>query len=389
MKTLLFPAPVLLLSGLLLSGCMTMDGWSEAPRGSYDDGYGYDDGSHDGGAPVGWWGSNAGSVNDFYDPLGRYGSWNTHPRYGRVFLPGGIGAGWQPYRDGYWRNDPRYGRRWMSREPFGWATYHYGRWGRDSRLGWFWVPDTRFGGSWVDWRNDRGYASWSPLPPFGWDRYAYGNNWGNDWWIHAPSAYAWRPGLNRHIRPGRPHYDRPHFNGDDYRREQDRREQYRRDRRDDRADGRPVVVRPPRAPIEQVDRHPRSDPARSPDWQRNPAWRGGERQARDGVRPPEWQGGERQPRQGWRGGERAVPGEGRGVRTPRAERPVGGRPVMERAAPAAPQVQQAPPAPPAPRAERAAVRNQPGMGEPRAARAERVQARESRRADPTSRVQDQ
>ena len=183
--------------GLSLAACTT-SGWSEAPL---DDGAYYQ-----GQPPVDWWGRNAASVNVFFPLLADYGTWGQHERYGRVFIPA-VGAGWQPYREGYWRQDRRYGRMWMSDEPCGWATYHYGRWGRDSRLGWFWVPDTQFGPGWVDWQTGSGYSSWSPLPPYGWSRWGYG--WGNDWWVTAPGAWLYRPGMYHYSRPGRPNYSRP------------------------------------------------------------------------------------------------------------------------------------------------------------------------------------
>jgi hypothetical protein len=178
--------------GLALTGCMTDYGWSEAPL---------DDRHYADGVPVDWWGRDVGSVDIFTSALAPYGTWGNHSRYGRVFLPTGVGPGWQPYARGYWRNDPRFGRMFVSQDPWGWATYHYGRWGRDSRFGWFWVPDTRFGPNWVDWQSAGGFASWSPLPPPGWSRWGYG--WGNDWWVHAPGAWAYRPGMTSHVRRGR------------------------------------------------------------------------------------------------------------------------------------------------------------------------------------------
>jgi hypothetical protein len=179
--------------GLALTGCMTTAGWSEAPL---------DDRHYADVVPVGWWGRDVASVDIFTGALAQYGSWGTHARYGRVFLPGGVGPDWQPYSRGHWRQDPRFGRMFVSTDPWGWATYHYGRWGRDARFGWFWVPDTRFGPSWVDWRAGGGFASWSPLPPPGWSSWGYG--WGNDWWVHAPGAWVYRPGLHGHVRRG-PH----------------------------------------------------------------------------------------------------------------------------------------------------------------------------------------
>ena len=192
-----------LTAALALGGCVSPYGWSEAPL---DDRY-YGSGAQ----PAPWWGRDVASVDLFYGSLAGYGSWSMHERYGRVFLPGGVGAGWQPYSQGYWREDPRRGRMWVSSEPWGWATYHYGRWGRDSRLGWFWVPDTHFGPGWVDWRYDNGYASWAPLPPYGWSSYGYG--YGNNWWVNTPGSWAYRPGMHQYLRPGRHDWNDNHRPG--------------------------------------------------------------------------------------------------------------------------------------------------------------------------------
>ncbi len=282
-----------ILAGFAVTGCMTLDDWSEAP-GTYRDDYGYP-------APVGWWGQDAASIDLFYGPLSRYGRWDSYLGYGMVFWPSGVGAGWQPYSYGYWASDPRYGRRWVSREPFGWATYHYGRWGKDPRRGWFWVPDRRFAGSWVDWHSGGGYSSWSPRAPYGY--------YGGPNWIHVPSEWAGRRDMYNHVRPGRPGYDgRPGDND-----------------RPPRGDGRPPRneqagdTRPPfRVPDNS---HPRSAPvwrgeanapvasrpearpptASRPDSRPPAGWR-------NGVRQPEGQGfkrGERQPPRNWQQGERA------------------------------------------------------------------------------------
>ena len=52
-------------AGALLAGCVSPYGWSEAPL----------DGGYAGSYPVGWWGRDAGSVDDFYGPLSGYGQW--------------------------------------------------------------------------------------------------------------------------------------------------------------------------------------------------------------------------------------------------------------------------------------------------------------------------
>lgn len=194
MKTYLIP----LTAAFALGGCVSPYGWSEAPLANP---------YHATGAPVSWWGRDVASADVFYGALSGYGNWANHSRYGRVFLPGGVATGWQPYSQGYWRDDPRRGRMWVSSEPWGFATYHYGRWGRDSRLGWFWVPDTRFGPGWVDWQSSGGYASWAPIPPYGWSNSGYG--YGNDWWVSSPGYWAYRPGNSGYLRPGRhDRYDR-------------------------------------------------------------------------------------------------------------------------------------------------------------------------------------
>ena len=104
---------------------MSPYGWSEAPLANPQ---------YATGAPVSWWGRDVASAEVFYGALSGYGNWANHSRYGRVFLPGGVATGWQPYSQGYWRDDPRRGRMWVSSEPWGFATYHYGRWG--ATAGW-------------------------------------------------------------------------------------------------------------------------------------------------------------------------------------------------------------------------------------------------------------
>ena len=329
-----FLAPAIL--GLALTGCMSTGMWSEAPRDDYysDAGYALQ------GAPVGWWGSNVASVDVFYGSLAPYGRWDSYPGYGRVFIPAGVGHGWQPYSRGYWMNDPRHGRRWVSSEPFGWATYHYGRWGRDSRLGWFWVPDTRFGASWVDWRRTGGYDSWAPLPPIGWERHARsGYGWGNDWWLHAPTSYAWRPGYQQHVRPGRPGtinnppgIARPRPGRDGV-----------RDGRHPRSDGWQRAERP-RTDAVGEGRHPRSG-----------QWQGGQRPPTADIRTrtPRVEGGESRPPRSEAGQPRGQRGEGFQRRAPRPPR-------QSMAPQAAPQQAAAPrPAPvhaaPPPRAARESI----------------------------------
>ena len=103
-------------------------------------------------------------VGFFYNELSPYGEWVRHPRYGWVWFPRHVQAGWRPYSLGRWV-ETEYGWTWVSNEPFGWATYHYGRWAWDSQFGWLWVPGTHWGPAWVSWQQGNGYVGWAPLPP--------------------------------------------------------------------------------------------------------------------------------------------------------------------------------------------------------------------------------
>lgn len=158
------------------------------------------------GAPPGpWWGQDVASVAVFDAALAPYGIWGTHSRFGRVFLPSGVGPGWQPYTRGQWIRDPRFGTAFAGAEPWGWTTYHYGRWGRDDRFGWFWIPGTRFAppvglagaagwaGGQADW--NRWNGGWNG----GWGA-PWGGGWGSPW---GPGWNAgWHPGWNAGWGPG-------------------------------------------------------------------------------------------------------------------------------------------------------------------------------------------
>jgi hypothetical protein len=122
----------------------------------------------------------------FDDTLSQYGRWVDTPDYGRVWVPGGVGADWQPYTDGQWV-DTAYGWSFAATVPWGWATYHYGRWGFRNG-GWFWVPGYHWAPAWVAWRHVNGYAAWSPLGPRG---FAYGRNWPG--WVVVPHAHFTAP----------------------------------------------------------------------------------------------------------------------------------------------------------------------------------------------------
>jgi hypothetical protein len=76
------------------------------------------------------------------EELDRHGRWDTHPEYGAVWYPIGVGAGWQPFQDGRWVWMRPWGWTWVDAQPWGFAPSHYGRWvqwgGR-----WAWWPGVR------------------------------------------------------------------------------------------------------------------------------------------------------------------------------------------------------------------------------------------------------
>jgi len=84
------------------------------------------------------------SEDAFYDRLSPYGYWRNTGEYGRVWVPAGVGAEFQPYSDGHWALTD-WGWTYVSDAPWGWAAYHYGRWGYGLGLGWYWIPGRTWG----------------------------------------------------------------------------------------------------------------------------------------------------------------------------------------------------------------------------------------------------
>ena len=84
---------------------------------------------------------------------------------GEVWKPRGVPQGWQPYTRGNWIYNDKVGWYFNSDEPFAEVTYHYGRWYEDQEQGWVWVADTKWAPAWVEWRRNKQYVGWRPLPP--------------------------------------------------------------------------------------------------------------------------------------------------------------------------------------------------------------------------------
>ncbi|MES2483673.1 MAG: DUF6600 domain-containing protein [Pseudomonadota bacterium] len=74
-----------------------------------------------------------------YEDLDNFGTWQTVPQIGPVWLPTRVDAEWAPYRDGHWSWVEPWGWTWIDEAPWGFAPSHYGRWMRLNNQ-WAWVP---------------------------------------------------------------------------------------------------------------------------------------------------------------------------------------------------------------------------------------------------------
>lgn len=74
-----------------------------------------------------------------YEDLDAYGTWQSTPLYGEVWVPARVRSGWAPYRYGHWAFVQPWGWTWIDDAPWGFAPFHYGRWAYYSGS-WVWVP---------------------------------------------------------------------------------------------------------------------------------------------------------------------------------------------------------------------------------------------------------
>ena len=104
------------------------------------------------------------SISYFQQELSPYGSWYVTSRYGRVWCPRAVSAGWYPYLDGEWIYTD-YGWTWVSFDPFGDDPFHYGTWVWIEPYRWCWVPGYVWAPAWVTWAWTDSYVGWAPVPP--------------------------------------------------------------------------------------------------------------------------------------------------------------------------------------------------------------------------------
>lgn len=161
-------------------------------------------------AREGGFGEDVADLAYFRHAVDNGGEWQTHARYGDVFVPK-VSADWRPYTVGHWVYSDAYGWTWISDEPFGWATYHYGRWMRDDSQGWMWIPEGDWGPSWVVWRQTDDAIGWAALPPsakftggrLSLDANAIDNASFEQSWVFIRPRYFARAQMSRYLRPAR------------------------------------------------------------------------------------------------------------------------------------------------------------------------------------------
>jgi hypothetical protein len=139
---------------------------------------------------------------EFREALDVYGSWIAHRRWGDVWIPASVPAGWQPYTNGRWVFTDEWGWYWVSDDPWGWITDHYGRWTFDDGVGWLWIPGDEWAPAWVQWRQGTPggaqFVGWAPLPPDDIiEEYV-------DYptaWVFVPARYLTAPRIHTYIVP--------------------------------------------------------------------------------------------------------------------------------------------------------------------------------------------
>jgi hypothetical protein len=148
-------------------------------------------------------------LETFYRELSPHGKWFEHSRWGEVWRPN-VEGDWRPYTRGHWAWTDDHGWYWVAEEEWGWAPFHYGRWVfDDNEEEWLWIPGTEWAPAWVQWRESEDAVGWAPLPPDSLidggslrvNQTYYDSPRFSRYWVFAPPALMFLPGLHRHIIP--------------------------------------------------------------------------------------------------------------------------------------------------------------------------------------------
>ncbi len=105
------------------------------------------------------------TLEDFKRTLSRFGQYVYSERYGNVWRPSSLPAGWHPYPACNWVYDRTFGWTYDDRSEWGRIIHHYGRWAHDADAGWVWVPGAEWSPAWVVWRTGGEWSGWAPMPP--------------------------------------------------------------------------------------------------------------------------------------------------------------------------------------------------------------------------------
>jgi FecR protein len=119
-----------------------------------------------------------------YQDLDAYGTWQTAPTYGNIWVPSSVPAGWAPYRYGHWAWIAPWGWTWVDDAPWGFAPFHYGRW-VSWNGGWGWAPGPL--GYWNPYYAPA-LVGWIGGPGFG-----LGWGWGGGWGFGVGIGFGWYP----------------------------------------------------------------------------------------------------------------------------------------------------------------------------------------------------
>src|SRR5262245_48763066 len=95
--------------------------------------------------------------------LEQYGTFQTHGKYGEVWVPTMTPQGWHPYAPCNWVYT-KHGWHYDDKSAWGQIVHHHGRWTHDG-TSWLWVPGKEYSPGWVVWKASQDWVGWAPTPP--------------------------------------------------------------------------------------------------------------------------------------------------------------------------------------------------------------------------------
>jgi len=105
----------------------------------------------------------AGLLAEHRKVLEQYGTFQSHGKYGEVWVPTVTPQGWHPYPPCNWVYT-KHGWHYDDKTPWGQIVHHHGRWAHDGGI-WVWVPGEEYSPGWVIWKASQDWVGWAPTPP--------------------------------------------------------------------------------------------------------------------------------------------------------------------------------------------------------------------------------